>query len=65
LFFVALDSLPAELLVPGTAKATSPTFACRELINQVELDLHDWNDNQLRQSIERIQRKGIVTAIPR
>jgi len=48
----------------GTAEPTGSAFALAEFLNDIEGDLHDWHDYELRQPVQRAEGKRLSTTIP-
>ncbi len=50
--------------LPRMAEATITTRAGIEIRDDVKFHLHDRDDDHLRQAQARVDRKGLVTAVP-
>ena len=52
------------LTAPRTPESTGATVGRGEFIHHIELDLHDWNNHELRDALARLNRECRLTPIP-
>lgn len=52
-------------VLAGAAEAARTAIALGELVDDIELGLHDRHDHELRQALERVQDERLVAAVPR
>jgi hypothetical protein len=57
-------SVSRSLLFSGAAEPSGAPFARCKLFDDIEAHLQDGHDHQLRQAVQRLQRKSGMAAVP-